>query len=68
MDEQTGCILGGFGIIGSPFVEDQEDKVAKQAAHEDNFWDEAQEDVQWLLEVPGQKKTNIFTLQAREIT
>lgn len=53
MDEQAGCILGGEGIISRPLVEDQQDQIAKQAGHEDDLWDEAQEDVQWLLEVPA---------------
>lgn len=46
-------MLGGEGIIGCPLVEDQQNKVAKQARHEDNLWNEAQEDVQRLLEVPA---------------
>lgn len=53
MDEQAGSILGSPGGVGCPLVEDQQGKVAKQARHEDNLWDEAQENVQRLLEVPA---------------
>lgn len=53
VDKQAGGILGGEGVIGRPLVEDQQDEVAKQAGHEHDLWDEAQEDVQGLLEVPG---------------
>lgn len=53
MDKQAGSILGVKGVIGCPLVEDQQDEVAKQAGHKDDLWDEAQEDVQWLLEVPA---------------
>lgn len=53
MDEQAGSILGSLGSVGCPLVEDQQDKVAKQGRHEDNLWDEAQENVQRLLEVPA---------------
>lgn len=55
VDEQAGSVFGGLGIVGRPLVEDQQDQIAKQAGHEDDFWDEAQEDVQWLLEVPAVK-------------
>lgn len=55
VDEQTGSVFGGFGIVGCPLVEHQQDQIAKQTGHEDDFWDEAQEDVQWLLEVPAVK-------------
>lgn len=55
MDEQAGSVFGGLGIVGGPLVEDQQDQIAKEAGHEDDFWDEAQEDVQWLLEVPAVK-------------
>lgn len=53
MDQQAGSVLGGEGIVGCPLVEDEQNEVAKQACHEDDFWDEAQEDVQRLLEVPA---------------
>lgn len=53
VDEQAGSILGSPGGVGCPLVEDQQGKVAKQARHEDNLWDEAQENVQRLLEVPA---------------
>lgn len=46
-------MLGGESIIGRPLVEDQQSEVAKQARHEDDLWNEAQEDVQGLLEVPA---------------
>lgn len=55
VDEQAGSVFGGLGIVGGPLVEDQQDQIAKEAGHEDDFWDEAQEDVQWLLEVPAVK-------------
>lgn len=51
MDEQAGSVLGRGSIVGRPLVEDQQDQVAKEGGHEDDLWDEAQEDVQWLLEV-----------------
>lgn len=53
VDEQAGSILGGEGVICRPLVEDQQDKVSKQAGHEDNLWDESKKDVEWLLEVPA---------------
>ena len=58
-DEQTGRILRGDGIVRSPLVEDKQDQVAKKGAHEDNLGDEAQKDVQGLLEVPGGKPTTV---------
>lgn len=53
MDEQAGSILGGVGIIGCPLVENQQNKVTKQARHENDLRNEAQEDVHRLLEVPA---------------
>lgn len=53
VDEQAGSLLRRKSIVCCPLVEDQQDKVTKQARHEDNLWDEAQKDVQWLLEVPA---------------
>lgn len=53
MDEQTGSILGCESVIGCPLVEDQQNEVTKQGGHEDDLWDEAQEDVQRLLEIPA---------------
>ncbi len=61
VDEQAGRVLGGVGIIGCPLVEDQQNKVAKQTRHEDDLWDEAQEDVQRLLEVPVVKWCQLTT-------
>lgn len=55
VDEQAGSVSGGLGVVGRPLVEDQQDQVAKEAGHEDDFWDEAQEDVQRLLEIPAVK-------------
>lgn len=56
VDEQAGSILGGESIISRPLVEDQQDEVTKQAGHEDDLWDEAQEDVQGLFEVPEEQQ------------
>ena len=53
VDEQAGRLLGGEGVVGRPLVEDQQNQVPKQAGHEHDLWDEAQEDVQRLLEVPA---------------
>ena len=52
-NEEAGRVLGGESVVGRPLVEDQDNEVAEQAGHEDNLRDEAQEDVQGLLEVPG---------------
>lgn len=57
MDEEAGSVLGGERIVGRPLVEDQQGEVTKQAGHEDDLWDEAQEDVQRLLEVPAVTNT-----------
>lgn len=53
MNEQAGRVLGGEGIVGCPLVEHQQGEVSEQAGHEDDLRDEAQEDVQRLLEVPA---------------
>lgn len=67
MDEQAGRVLGGEGVIGCPLVEDQQNEVAKQARHKNNLWDEAQEDVQRLLEVPAVQGYQLAT-QTRQVT
>lgn len=56
VDEEARGVLGGEGVVRRPLVEDQQDQVAEQAGHEDDLRDEAQEDVQGLLEVPGATK------------
>lgn len=61
MDEQAGSILRGVGIIGCPLVENQQKEVAKQARHEHDLWNEAQEDVQRLLEVPAVQWSQLAT-------
>lgn len=66
VDEQARGILGGVGIVGRPLVEHQQNQIAKQTGHEDDFWDEAQKDVQWLLEVPA-AKWNQLTRQKKTL-
>ena len=55
-DEEAGGISGGLGVVGQPLVEDEQRQVAKEAAHEDDLRDEAQVDVQRLLEVATNKR------------
>lgn len=54
-NEETRSIPGGACIIGKPLIDDQNDKVAKEAAHEDDLWNESQVDVQWLVKIPEEK-------------
>lgn len=62
VDEQAGRVFWGECIVSRPLVEDQQGEVTKQAGHEDNLGNEAQEDVQRLLEVPA--VWNILLLKA----
>lgn len=53
-DEEAGGVPGAACVIRDPLIEDQNDQVAKQTGHEDDFWDESQVDIQWLLEIPAE--------------
>ena len=52
-DKDAGRGAGGAGVVGQPLVEHQQHQVAKQADHEHDLGDEAEVDVQGLVEVPG---------------
>lgn len=52
-DEEAGGLPGVASIVRHPLVEDQDDQVAEEAGHEEDLRNEAQVDVQWLVEVPA---------------
>lgn len=52
-DEEAGSVFRSGCIIGGPLIEDQQDQVPEQAAHEHNFRNEPEEDVQRLLKIPA---------------
>lgn len=53
-DEEAGGVPGGQSIVRDPLVEDEDDQVAEQAGHEDDLRDEAQVDVERLVEIPAE--------------
>ena len=55
-DEDAGRGPGVAGVVGQPLVEHQHHQVAEQADHEHDLRDEAEVDVQGLVEVPGRVK------------
>ena len=59
-DQQTGGTSSGVGVVGQPFVEDEDAEVAEDGQQEDQLWDELAEDVQGVLEVPVHTKRNCF--------
>lgn len=58
-DEEAGGVPGGRRIVRDPLVEDEDDQVAEQAGHEDDLRDEAQVDVQRLVEVPAESHNRL---------
>lgn len=51
-DQKAGSIFRCRCIVSRPLVEDEQDQITKQAAHEHNLRNETQENVQRFLEVP----------------
>lgn len=66
-DEEAGSILGGVRSERDPLIKDENDEVAKQAGHKNDFWDESKVDIQRLFKVPATHHNHIVTNQNRVI-
>lgn len=49
-----------MSIIGCPLVENEDNQVAKEGAHENHFWDKSKVDVQWLLKIAAGEKAQWY--------
>ena len=56
-DEEAGSVPGYACVVPDPLIEDEDGQVAEQAGHEDDLRDEAQVDVQRLIEVAAGNHT-----------
>ena len=52
VNEEARRVFGVVRVVRRPFVEDEQHQVTEQRGHEHDLRDEAQEDVQRLLEIP----------------
>lgn len=52
-DEEAGSVLRHVHVVRDPLIENQNDKVAKKTAHENNLGNESKVDIQRLVEVPA---------------
>ncbi len=68
-DQKTGSIFRCHCIVSRPLVEDEQDQITKQTAHEHNLRNETQENVQRFLEIPVRhmKKSIVRTIHERTI-
>lgn len=60
-DEEAGSVLRHVHVVRDPLIENQNDKVAKKTAHENNLWNESKVDIQGLLEVPAENSMCFVT-------
>lgn len=65
-DEEAGGVPGGRRIVRDPLIEDEDHQVAEQAGHEDDLRDEAQVDVQRLVEIPAENHNRFMVRESKK--
>lgn len=59
VNEDTGSLMRGVNVIGTPLEDDHEDQIAKQAGEEKHLRDELQDNVHPLKVAVGRSKTKV---------
>lgn len=68
VDEDAWCALGHVGVILTPFENDHENQVPKQAQDENHLGDELQNDIVSFSEVSGGGKSTYKIEHPRNIS